>query len=106
MFPPGTEHDSQPIHFVDGTASPMLLVTGDADETVDPANTARLADAIRAKGGTVSVTVYAGADHTRPLLGLAKAIPGEKLPVRAEILDFIRTVTGRTARDAGAQISE
>jgi hypothetical protein len=32
--------------------------------------------------------------HLPPLLALAAAIPGKKLPVRATILDFIRDVTG------------
>jgi acetyl esterase/lipase len=94
IFPHETDRDSQPINFASAAAPPMLLLTGDADTTVSPANTTTLAEAIRAKGGTVSTTVYPGANHLAPLLALAAAMPGKKLPVRQAILDFIREVTG------------
>ena len=94
IFPRETDRDSQPINFATSTAPPMLLLSGDADETVSPTNTTSLAEAIRAKGGTASTTIYPGASHLAPLLALATAIPGKKLPVRQTILDFIHEVTG------------
>ncbi len=94
IFPRDTDHDSQPINFASGTAAPMLLLTGDADTTVSPTNTTSLAEAIHAKGGTVSTAIYPGATHLAPLLALAAVIPGKKLPVRQAILDFVREVTG------------
>jgi acetyl esterase/lipase len=96
IFPRETDHASQPINFVTGAAPPMLLLTGDADVTVSPDNTRTLAAAIRARGGTVKEIVLPGVNHLAPLLALAAAIPGQKLPVRATILDFIRDVTGFT----------
>ena len=46
IFPEATRAASQPIAFVDGEAAPMLLLTGDADTTVDPGNSTRLAERI------------------------------------------------------------
>jgi acetyl esterase/lipase len=94
IFPRETDRASQPINFASGTAPPMLLITGDADVTVSPENTRTLAAAIRAKGGAVEEIILPGVTHLPPLLALAAAIPGRKLPVRATILDFIRDVTG------------
>jgi acetyl esterase/lipase len=96
IFPRETDRASQPVNFVTGAAPPMLLLTGDADTTVSPENTRSLATAIRAKGGSVNEIILPGVNHLAPLLALAAAIPGRKLPVRATILDFIRDVTGFT----------
>jgi acetyl esterase/lipase len=98
IFPRETDHASQPIDFVNGAAPPMLLLTGDGDTTVSPENTRSLAAAIRSRGGIVKEVILPGVDHLAPLLALAAAIPGKKLPVRATILDFIRDVTGFTPR--------
>ena len=54
---------SQPINFVDGRASPMLLLAGTADTTVDPGNTLRLAASIQAVGGAVEHRLYPGLGH-------------------------------------------
>lgn len=54
---------TQPINFVDGKAAPMLLLAGDKDTTVNPANTTRLAARIRQAGGTVQDRLYPGVDH-------------------------------------------
>jgi acetyl esterase/lipase len=98
IFPRETDRASQPINFVNGAARPMLLLTGDADVTVSPENTRTLAAAIRAHGGAVKEIILPGVTHLQPLLALAAAIPGRKLPMRATLLDFIGDVTGFTPR--------
>jgi acetyl esterase/lipase len=70
----GPEHqrpDTQPINHVDGGAPPFLLVAGDRDETVDPGNSTRLAAAIRARGGTVSLRICPGLGHVSILTSLS-----------------------------------
>ncbi len=54
---------SQPIAHVDGDGPPMLLLAGEADRTVRPSNTTRLAARIRARGGTVTDRLYPGVNH-------------------------------------------
>ncbi|MGZ4658530.1 MAG: alpha/beta hydrolase family protein, partial [Blastococcus sp.] len=48
---------------VDGTAPPMLLVTGLDDKTVSPGNVTRLAERIREKGGNVETRSYPSIGH-------------------------------------------
>lgn len=94
VFPEPLLVASQPIAQVDGTAAPMLLLTGEADRTVKPGNTTRLADAIRGKGGAVSVKLYPGVGHLGPLIALAKVLPWPKPSVRGDIVAFVRALTG------------
>jgi acetyl esterase/lipase len=96
VFPQACLADSQPIRFAGGHAAPVLLLTGDRDRTVDPANTMRLAAAIRAKGGKVTVKVYPGAGHMATVLAFARILPWRKPPVRRDILAFVRNVARDT----------
>jgi acetyl esterase/lipase len=98
IFPEAVRPASQPIAFVDGGEAPMLLLTGDADRTVDPGNTTRLAAAIAAKGGTAVSKVYPGVRHLGTISALAAAIPWSKPDVRQEIIDFVRTQSARGGR--------
>jgi acetyl esterase/lipase len=66
---------TQPITYADGTAPPVLLVTGRLDTIVSPGNVDRLAARIRAKGGTVETKYY-------PLLGHITLIGSFARPLR------------------------
>jgi acetyl esterase/lipase len=87
----GTEPDltlTQPIHYVDGTAPPMLLVAGLDDKTVSPGNVTRLAARIRAAGGKVETRTYQRIGHIT-LLG-AVAQPFRFLaPVLDDLIAFL-----------------
>ena len=73
----------------------MLLIVGDADTTVNPGNTIRLAAAIEARGGQVSMKILRRVSHIGPLIALAKILPYRKPPVRREMLAFIREQSAR-----------
>jgi acetyl esterase/lipase len=90
IFPEPIRTASQPINFVDGSEAPMLLITGDADRTVDPGNTTRLAAAIEARSGAVSVKTYPGVGHIGTIAALATATFWRKPDVRVTIIDFFR----------------
>jgi acetyl esterase/lipase len=62
---------SQPIHYVDGKAPPMLLLAGEADRTVYPSNSRNLAARIRTSGGQVETVFYPGIDHARIIAAFA-----------------------------------
>jgi acetyl esterase/lipase len=63
-----------PLH---ASAVPLiLLMTGLDDDVVYASSVAKLADSIRAGGGTVAVKVYPGIDHIGLLLGFADAFEG------------------------------
>lgn len=63
--------DTQPIHFVDGKAPPMLLIQGLGDTVIDPRNSARLAAAIESAGGQVQYIPYEGVGHATVVISLA-----------------------------------
>ena len=58
------------------TAPPILLMTGLDDDIVYASSVTRLADAIRAGGGTVTVKAYPGIGHIGLLLGFSDAFEG------------------------------
>lgn len=101
VFPEPVRAASQPIAFVDASAPPMLLLTGDADRTVRPGNTTRLAAAIRRCGGRVREIAYPGVGHLGTVAALARVLPGHKPPVRSDILAFIREIAGSGPLPAG-----
>lgn len=54
---------TQPITYADGKAPPMLLEAGAKDDTVDPGNSTRLADRVRAHGGEAEAKLYPSVTH-------------------------------------------
>lgn len=87
IFPSEKRAASSVADFVDDADPPILLLTGEADDDVDPNNTHGLAAAIEAGGGDVSVIVYPGEDdHLATLRGLADA----GSVVRRDVEAFIR----------------
>jgi acetyl esterase/lipase len=73
IFSESKRAESQPINFVDGNEAPMLLLTGEADRTVDPGNSTRLAAAIIARDGAATVTTYPRMGHIGTVAALASA---------------------------------
>ncbi|MES1929096.1 alpha/beta hydrolase [Salinisphaera dokdonensis CL-ES53] len=62
---------TQPIEFVDGDEPPMLLMHGDADETVYPKNSRNLVDKINEAGGLAKLEIYPGVGHIGLIAPLA-----------------------------------
>lgn len=91
--PPQARPATQPIAYVDGKNPPLFLATDLADKVVDPGNTTRLADRVRAAGGPVEVRTYKGLSHA--LLIGAFAEPIEFIaPVRRDVARFINAQAG------------
>jgi acetyl esterase/lipase len=87
----GTAHDpqdTQPVSFAHFGAPPVLLVTGDADETVDPGNSRALAQELKAANSPVTLLEVPGLKHRSSLLQLSPIwSPGGA--VRDDILRFL-----------------
>lgn len=62
---------TQPVQHARGDAPPMLLLTGDADTTVQPRNSAALARALTAAGAPTRPVVLEGVDHSGTVMKLA-----------------------------------
>ena len=65
-------NETQPIYYAGPPAPPMLLLTGDKDETVKPRNSSALAAAISKSGGSAAVKIYPGVDHAGIMMAVAR----------------------------------
>ena len=90
IFPEDVRPQSQPIAFVDGGEAPVLLLQGEADETVDPGNSTRLAARIREKGGSVEVKTYPGVSHIGTVAALAEILPIRNRDVLPDMVAWLK----------------
>ncbi len=81
--------ESQPIHYVDQHAPPMLLLTGADDVTVKPGNSVRLAAAVNQQGGHAGVISYPDVGHVSIMLALAPQLRF-LAPTLRDTADFVR----------------
>ena len=81
--------DTQPITFATHRTPPMLLATGDADETVGVKNTVNLAKALTQHGTAVTVKRYPDVAHIGIVLSLAHGFRG-KATTREDMDAFMR----------------
>lgn len=85
---PDTPITTQPIHFAGAGAPPALLITGSQDETVEPRNTARLAQRLRASGVDVQEIVYPHVSHRMLVAALASPLRW-LAPVLDDVVGFV-----------------
>ncbi|MDB5319868.1 MAG: esterase/lipase/thioesterase family protein [Phycisphaerales bacterium] len=74
MTPADTAADPniEPIHFAGSHAPPLLLLHGARDETIEAANSSRLADRIQQSGGDARAIFYPRLGHASVVLALAR----------------------------------
>ncbi len=80
---------TQPINFVSRNVPAMFLATGEADTTVRPRNTYRLAEKLKCLGASTTVRTYEGIGHVDILLALSLPFRG-KAPVLDDVSKFIK----------------
>lgn len=80
---------TQPIQYVRGGEPPSLLITGDGDTTVKPANTVRLAARLRQVGSVVEERHYEHLNHFTLLARLAAPLRNDELV--ETIAKFVRS---------------
>ena len=81
--------ETQPISFVRRDAPPLLLITGTADTTVRPRNSARLAAALDRAGATVELKLYPGRSHIDTAKALSPVFRGSN-PALADSVAFLK----------------
>lgn len=86
--PPQRYATSQPINYVDGGEPGAYLLHGEADETVLPGNTRRMAERIRRAQGKVATTFYPEVGHVRLVGALAHAFR-DWAPVLEDVAAYI-----------------
>jgi acetyl esterase/lipase len=90
-----------PVTYAGNPAPPVLLLMGDADRTVRPANSYSLERRLRAAGNPVHLQEYPGLDHVDMVLQLSSFWHAHSA-VRDEILDFLDRPAVVTGAAAGA----
>jgi acetyl esterase/lipase len=83
---------TQPIHFARADAPPIWMGHGDADVTVRPRNSLRLAAALTDAGGRAEVRLYPGVDHEGTVTPLS-LVYRDRIPLLREAVAFARRVT-------------
>jgi acetyl esterase/lipase len=80
---------SQPVNYVDGRNPPLLLLAGDMDTIVRPANTRSLAARVAAAGGAVQSKIYPDLGHIGIVTAFAPLF-SRRAPVLDDVWRFIR----------------
>lgn len=83
----------QTLDYAAAGSPPAFLVAGDADKTVRPRNTERLAAALRDKGVEVESHIYPGLSHADVLLNLSRTFRGRS-PEYSQMTAFLRRQAG------------
>jgi len=103
MFgPPENFELAQPIHYVDGSNPPMLLMHGHDDNAVNVENTINLGNAVERAGGQVRTVLYPKLGHGLMVASLASYY-GMKAGPLDMVDEFVHADAGnvRTARAVG-----
>ncbi|MFM5950626.1 MAG: alpha/beta hydrolase [Novosphingobium sp.] len=87
---------TQPINHIRGDGPPMLLLTGDADETVKPRNSRVLAKALSAAGQATEPVILTGVDHSGTVMKLAAPFSRDRR-VLDPVLAFLAAHGGASA---------
>ncbi|WP_225737454.1 alpha/beta hydrolase [Dyella acidiphila] len=103
---PASEHDmlgmfghdaasqarAQPVRFVSQQEPPMLLLQGEADHEVDPANAVSFAKALQREHDAATLRLYPGVSHNALVFALSRPLRHDA-PTLADVLDFIHAHT-------------
>jgi acetyl esterase/lipase len=87
---------AQPVRFVRGDEPPMLLLQGQADREVAPANALSLARALQARHDAVTLRLYPDVGHNALVFALSRPFRAEA-PTLQDVLRFIHEHPAATA---------
>jgi acetyl esterase/lipase len=91
--------ETQPVHFANKDAPPMLLMTGTADTVVRARNSKRLATRLREAGAPVELRLYPGKSHIDTIKSLSPLFRGST-PALADMVVFLNAHLGAGPKDA------
>ena len=92
--------ETQPIFHVSPGAPPALLMTGSRDRLVEPGNSTRLAERLRATGNAATVLTYRRVGHYLIIAALAPLLRF-LVPVLRDVDAFIADTVMRSSRRVG-----
>ena len=89
--------ETQPVSAAPASAPPFLLITGDADLTVYPRNSERLAERLRAEGAEARLMILEGLGHADVLTAIARPLRW-RAPVLEAVTGFFRDIQASAKR--------
>jgi acetyl esterase/lipase len=89
--------ETQPVSAATASAPPFLLITGDADLTVYPRNSERLAERLRAEGAEARLMILEGLGHADVLTAIARPLRW-RAPVLEAVTGFFRGIQASAKR--------
>jgi acetyl esterase/lipase len=89
--------ETQPVNAVTAGAPPFLLITGDADRTVYPRNSQRLAERLKAVGVQARLMVLPGLGHADVVTALARPLRW-RAPVLKAVISFFGSLQASANR--------
>jgi acetyl esterase/lipase len=96
IFGGSNRADTQPISYVSGDEPPSLLATGTSDSVVDPGNSTRLANRLRAAGDKATVISYPNKGHLVTIGAFAGSLRF-LAPVLDDVDGFISRIASQRA---------
>ncbi len=106
---PGGRLDAAPSDAALVGAPPALLLHGDADGTVSPRHSVRLAERLRAAGGAPELRLYPGLGHIGIVAAFAaplRALGLERAPVLDDVAAFVARARARVEADEAAPLRD
>lgn len=88
IFPEESRKKMLPINHADNALHPAMVAIGKTDETVSPAQTERMAKALRAAGVPVAEDYYEDVSHTGIVANMSKLFEN-KSPAHGNVMKFI-----------------
>jgi len=89
IFPEGTRTEMLPITYASGSKIPALMITGDADETVQYQQTERMRAALSAGGTDAKQLIVPGIGHIDAVTAMSTVLRKAESPVRPAVMDFV-----------------
>ena len=89
IFPEEVRTEMLPITYAAGSSIPALVITGDADETVDYRQSQRMRAALVAGGGQAEELIVPGIGHIDAVSAMSTVLRKDDSPVRPAVMDFV-----------------
>ncbi len=89
IFPEGTRTEMLPITHAGSSPIPALMITGDADETVDYRQSQRMRAALSAGGAKAETLIVPKIGHIDAVSAMSTVLRKEDSPVRPAVMKFV-----------------
>jgi len=89
IFPEGTRTQMLPITHAGGSVIPALMITGDADETVDYRQSQRMRAALSSGGAKAEELIVPGIGHIDVVTVMSTVLRKDDSPVRPAMMEFV-----------------